>query len=174
MARISLCSELTNSARSCRHSGEFALRDAVVRLMPSVSAMSVTGCGRCERLRDSGEAAFAAELGDGGELRFRGCVLTFHACQSGTGATTGGRQHSASAVRGCEQYSVQKWQFASTHSRLRCLSLNGTNPVIPLLAAKSEEVRLQRRTEVGVFPPGRNLSRRMYMPEEHLTESLPD
>jgi hypothetical protein len=33
--RISSNSELTNSVSSCRHSGEFALRDALVRLMPS-------------------------------------------------------------------------------------------------------------------------------------------
>jgi hypothetical protein len=41
---MSSCSELTNSASSCRHSGEFALREAIVRLMPSASAMSVTVC----------------------------------------------------------------------------------------------------------------------------------
>ena len=35
--RISSYSELTNSAWTCRHSGEFALRDALVRLMPSAS-----------------------------------------------------------------------------------------------------------------------------------------
>jgi hypothetical protein len=64
-------SELTNSAMSCRHSGEFALRNAIVRLMRSASAMSVTCAGR-KCFRSSRKAAFAAELGDWGWLRFSG------------------------------------------------------------------------------------------------------
>ncbi len=50
MARISSNSELTNSAISCRHSGEFASREARVRLMPSALAMSVTVAPRFKQV----------------------------------------------------------------------------------------------------------------------------
>jgi hypothetical protein len=67
-----LHSSLTKSAINCRHSGEFASRDARA---PSSFRFgdAVTGHPRLA-LRDSSEEAFAAEFRGGRRCRFDLCV----------------------------------------------------------------------------------------------------
>jgi hypothetical protein len=78
IACISSRSSLTNSAISCRHSGEFTSREARVRPMPSASAMVSYGRAGGECFRDPGQAAFSAKLG-GCWLRLAGSTSMFSA-----------------------------------------------------------------------------------------------